>query len=48
MSKATEIVVEAGAHFVKTAVGLRGPTKIEHVRIMKEVVGQQNLVFGIS
>ncbi len=36
---AARLVMEAGADFVKTAVGLKGPTRIEHVEAIKAVVG---------
>ncbi len=38
IAKATELVLKSGADFVKTAVGLKGPATLTHVRIMNRVV----------
>ncbi len=38
IKKASEIVLASGADFVKTAVGIKGFAKINHVMIMKKVV----------
>lgn len=35
---ASKLVMKAGAHFVKTAVGYSGAAKAEHVKIIKSVV----------
>jgi deoxyribose-phosphate aldolase len=35
---ASKLVMRGGAHFVKTAVGYTGPTKVEDVKIIKSVV----------
>jgi len=35
---ASELVLKSGADFVKTAVGLKGPTQFKHVEIIKSVV----------
>ncbi len=39
--KATQLVLKAGASFVKTAVGLKGPAELKHIKIMKSVVGNK-------
>lgn len=39
--KASEICVSAGAAFVKTGTGWAGPTTVEHVKIIKSVVGDR-------
>ncbi len=39
--KASKIVLKAGANFVKTAVGLKGPAKPTHIKIMKKAVGNK-------
>ncbi len=39
--KASELAVEAGAHFIKTAVGFKGGATVEAVRIMREVAGNR-------
>ncbi|MCS7123418.1 MAG: deoxyribose-phosphate aldolase [Candidatus Aenigmarchaeota archaeon] len=41
IKKASEIVLNSKAHFIKTAVGLKGPTELKHVEIIKEVVGEK-------
>ncbi len=42
--KASEIVLKSKAEFVKTAVGWGGATKVEHVKIIKEVVGDKKKI----
>ena len=44
IKRASEIVLKSKADFVKTAVGLKGPTIFEHVKIIKNVVGNKKLV----
>jgi len=39
--KASRIVLDSGADFVKTAVGIKGPATVEHVKIIKSVVGDK-------
>ena len=39
--KASRIVLDSGADFVKTAVGIKGPATLEDVRIIKSVVGDK-------
>ena len=42
IAKACQLAVEAEAHFVKTSTGFgRGGATVEHVRLMRETVGQQ-------
>ena len=36
--KACELVVEGGADYVKTAVGVYGPTTVHHVEVMSDAV----------
>ncbi|MDI6807055.1 MAG: deoxyribose-phosphate aldolase [Candidatus Aenigmarchaeota archaeon] len=38
IKNASKLVMKAGAHFVKTAVGYSGAAKAEHVKIIKNVV----------
>lgn len=44
IKKASQLVVEAGASFVKTSTGFFGPTKVEHVKTIKSVVGDNTLI----
>lgn len=44
IKKASELVLKGGADFVKTAVGLRGPTLVKHVKIIRSVVGDKILI----
>ena len=37
--KAAELIVEAGADYVKTGTGWIAPTTIEHIKLLKSVVG---------
>jgi deoxyribose-phosphate aldolase len=39
IKKACEICVEEGAAFAKTGTGWMGPTTVEHVKIMKSIIG---------
>jgi deoxyribose-phosphate aldolase len=41
IKKASELVLASGADFVKTAVGLKGPAKVGHVKIMRKVAGDK-------
>ncbi len=41
VEEATRLVVRARAAFVKTAVGYKGPARVEDVKVMKKVVGEK-------
>ena len=42
--KASELVVTAGGTYVKTSTGFFGATQVEHVKIIKSVVGSDALI----
>lgn len=44
IKKASQLVAEAGATFVKTSTGFFGPTKVEHVKTIKSVVGDDMFI----
>lgn len=44
IKKASELVVDAGAAYVKTGTGFFGATQVEHVKIIKSVVGDDALI----
>ena len=44
IKKASELVVAAGATYVKTSTGFFGATQVEHVKIIKSVVGESALI----
>ena len=44
IKKASELVVAAGAAYVKTSTGFFGATQVEHVAAIKSVVGESALI----
>jgi deoxyribose-phosphate aldolase len=44
IKKASELVVAAGAAYVKTGTGFYGATTLEHVKVIKSVVGGDALI----
>ena len=44
IKKASEIVAQAGASYVKTSTGFFAPTKVDHVKTIKSVVGDDVLI----
>lgn len=44
IKKASELVVAAGGTYVKTSTGFFGATELEHVKIIKSVVGDDALI----
>ena len=44
IKRASHLVAEAGAAYVKTSTGFFGPTEVQHVRTIKSVVGDDVLI----
>jgi deoxyribose-phosphate aldolase len=44
ITTAAELVMKSGAEYVKTATGFHGPATLDHVRLIKSVVGDDLLI----
>jgi deoxyribose-phosphate aldolase len=44
ITKAAELVMRSGAEYIKTATGFNGTATLEHVRLLKSVVGDDLLI----